>query len=260
MKQDSLPEGIALSFFSKSFYQRVGSQWKAKSAAYLAIVVVACSIPAMVQVKANISTTLHHMREVFLAKIPTLEIVKGEVKASVNTPYEIRFTDGAKEFFLIDLTGQMTSLSQTNATVLLTKNKLLVRKTAAEISEYDLSKVDHFLLNPTRLSRWFDWVQKWVPRLAMMVIVLFSFITRFVEALLLAIVGTLLVHWVGTRLQFSQLVTLSIVSMTPALVWNAVMFSHPGRLKEIMSLWLTVSYFVFAINSATDTPMDEPEA
>ena len=86
-----------------------------------------------------------------LSGITVITIEKGQVFCSAQQPFVKRLDiQKDKVTFIIDTTGQITSMDGYDLGLLLTKNKLILKSTESEgvakIQEYDLSKVAYFNL------------------------------------------------------------------------------------------------------------------
>jgi hypothetical protein len=262
MKEYSLPQPIWMSFYSRSMYRAIAQTWRARSAAYLFITLILCWTPGLVVMHKGMQRAFDTIRAVSLPQIPTLTIDKGELKTPENRPYVISFGEGlASAKIVIDTSGNVKTLEQAQAVVLVTRTQVLMRKSAAETRLYELSAIPHYVLDQTTLARVLTQIQRWLPWVVYPLIFLLSFVKRFIQAIITALIGLLLVHMLEARLDFAALLSLAIVSMTPMMVVTTLAGLSGTKipLEGLLVSMVGFGYFLFAINAATDTTADDSD-
>lgn len=144
--------------FNPNFYCSIVGQSFGRTLRY--IILLALFVAIVLSVKSSIDLKIQMFDAIrwaqgnlpeILSGIPVITIEKGEVFSSAQHPFVKRLDiQKDKVTFIIDTTGQITSLDGYEHGLLLTKNKLISKVTEraamAKIEEHDLSKVDYFKL------------------------------------------------------------------------------------------------------------------
>lgn len=259
MRTYSLPEGLWLSFYSKAFYQTIRKQWRGAALVYLGLVLTLTSAPTYIQLHSGFKKGIEHLREKIVSQVPAFSITKGEVHTPKEIPYTITFGSDPKDVVVIDTTGKNAPFQDLKATALLTKKTLFVRKSPTEIRIYDLTQVQDMQVDGDKLNHWINLLEKWFPIVFYPFVFGLLYAKAFFTAFFLAILGALLNRWVEADLSLAELLTLAIVSLTPRLLMDLFMqpTPNPSFGAMFLNIWLTVIYFFFAINAATDTPVED---
>lgn len=249
---------LVLSWFSPGLYRSVAAHWRAKAAVYLIVLLTLLAVPNLLKMHAAFTAGMRMLREAAATQIPTITIMKGEVHTPEARAYEIRLRPSAAPAIVIDTTGKTTMFNKVGPSILVTKNQVFIRKSAAETRIYNLSGVNYFQINEERVNRWLDRFQKWFPLLFFPLVLGSWYLIRFSAALLLAILGVALVAWLESDVKLPALLSLAIVSMTPSLMLQSILGAAVGhfRFQGLVYLGCTVGYFLFAINAATDKTED----
>lgn len=260
MKQHNYFEAFYLSFYSAPLYRDAGRNWKGTGFLYLLLLLALAWIPEMAGIHTRISEAIDNEGQAFAAQVPAITISDGEVSTDVETPYFIRDPGTDKVWAIIDLTGEYTSLADTEAELLLTRNEVLMRRDRGTIHEtraYDLSDVDSFTLSGEDVSRWLEAAKSWLVILFYPFAVLFSFVYRIIQALIYAAIGLLIARSLKVELAYGTLLRLAVVALTPVIILDTV---RSVASVSIPALWLVafavaMGYLIFAIR-ANATPAE----
>jgi hypothetical protein len=223
MKQYSMIQAPVLAFFSKELYRDVGRNWRARSFIYLLLLVAACWIPEALEMRARMTRFAGGQGAAVVQQIPPITITDGIVSIDAEQPHAITEPDSEEVFAILDTTGEVTSLDDTPARVLLTRNQLFGRKSTGELRIYNLSDVKEFRLDRDLAQRWLDLATSWIIVLVAPVLILGSYVLKIAQALLYAIVGILIAKNVDADLGYGALVSLAMVALTPAIVAKTLM-------------------------------------
>lgn len=241
-----------MSFYSKALYQDVGGNWKKISFLYLLLLLGVCLIPLVFRTQSVVSDYLSREAPKIVKQTPVITISKGKVSVpkDFGMPYIIRDPENNNPLIIIDTTGRTTSLSGTEAIALLTETNLIVRADPAT-RVLDLSGIESLTVDQSRI---YDWIETFLDYLAIIlypIALFFSYIFRVLQALVSAVIGMFFARNLGVPLGFRALVSLSITSMTPAIILNTV---HDYVGISIPFWWLinfliALGYLFFAVKA-----------
>ncbi|NIQ37434.1 MAG: DUF1189 domain-containing protein [Proteobacteria bacterium] len=231
-----------MSFFSKDFYQDVGRSWKGFSLVYLLFVLFLCWIPTMITLQHQMSDFVHKSAPEFLVQIPKITILRGELSIDEEEPYFIKDPENSDVFAIIDTTGQYTSLNDGTAKILITKKKVILKKSMRETRTFDLSDIENFVLDQDLIAKWMEIFEKWFVFMLLPVVVFGSFLYRTVQVMIYGAIGIIFSKVVKIRLGFQSLMSIAIMAITPVLIADVVI----GLTKVSIPLW-TLWGFIIAM-------------
>lgn len=259
MKRYSIFHPLVLSFFSKSLYRDVGKHWRGTGLLYLFLVLALVWIPTIVKGHLATSRWVDSDSKEITKQIPAVTISKGQVSTDVTTPYYIKDPKTGKDIALIDTTGTYTSLENTEAKLLLTKTKLIVSKSATETQTYDLSGVQNFFVDRSRVESWLATLKRLFPVLYL-VALLFSFIFRAIQILIYAAIGLLFASMLHANLSYKALMRLSAIAITPVLLLNLLFEFLPLRIPYwfLLGIVMALAYLFLGVKANADSE-DVPE-
>jgi hypothetical protein len=263
MKKFSIFHIPIYSFFSSELYRDVGLNWKGVAYGYLFLLLAICTIPGMFKVQRGLSNFIDKQAPQFVSQVPKITIEKGEVSIEEKQPYYIMLpdcnnSDSNKVAAIIDTTGQIQSLDNTDAFVLLTKNKILSRQSPTEIRMYDLSQVKHFVLEQSTIMRWLDIIKKLLAPILYPFVLASSFIFRIIQSLIYAAIGLAFASWCKTKLPYLSLIRLSVVAMTPCIIIRTIFESASIKIP-LPGLWfflLTMGFLFCGVKACSQ--INEP--
>lgn len=257
MKRYTYFHGLILSFFSKAFYKDVGLNWTGTGLLYIAVILALLSIPTVIKMQRDFAHFVDNEAPAMTNQIPAVKIKNGVLSTDVQTPYFIKNPDDGTPLAVIDTTGQYTSLDQTPATVLITKNKVIA-KNRTETRIYDLSTVESFEIDRARVEGWLSTAKQWLILVVYPFAVLFGFIFRAVQILIYALIGMAFASMLHTSLNYQTLMRLAAVAITPVLVLDLLLEFLPFKIPlwTILGIGVALGYLFFAVKSNSET---EPE-
>jgi hypothetical protein len=218
----SVFHAFVMSFFSQDLYRDVGKNWRGCAFLYLLLLLALCSIPKMMMLYSGFSSFLTDVAPQLLSQIPAITVMEGQVSIDREEPYFIRNPESGEAIAVIDTTGQLNSLGEAGAYVLVTKTQVMVRKSTRETRTFDLSGIRHFRLGPDLIYRWLAIAAKWLIIALFPILVLGSFAYRIVQALIYGLIGILFGKITKAFLDYRALIRLSIVAVTPAIILDTL--------------------------------------
>lgn len=254
MKRYSTIHPLFMSFYSKSLYQDVGKNWKKISYLYLLLLLAVCLIPVMFKTHSAVSHYLLNEAPKIVKQIPVISISKGQVSADVRMPYIIKDPENNATLIIIDTTGQVDSLKNSAALALLTKTKLMIRKSPDESRTLDLSGIDTLVINQSKVYDWIDTFLEYFPFVLYPFSLLFSFLLRLIQAIIYALISAYYSKYLKLILRYYSLISLSIVSMTPAIILDTIY----NYIDIAIPFWWAIDFFIalgylfFAVKSNSE--------
>jgi len=242
-----------LAFSSRAFYADVATHWRGLAFVHLLLVLLFSAGVYMMHFHTLVTIFMAEEAPPIIAQIPEIHIQNGQVRVDVEEPYYIRRPGSGKLFAVIDTTGEITSLKQTDAALLLTRSRLAARLSAGDSRVLDLSPIESFSINQTTVSQWLQDAQKWSPFILFPLVLGFSFVFRSIQAMLYGGLDMALAFMQNFRMPFSAAVSVAIMAMTPVILLDALLV----LLDIYLPLWglggflLAMGYLFFGIRSAT---------
>lgn len=253
MKKFSIFHVPFLSFYSKELYRDVGLHWTRTGFVYLLLLLAICWIPLVIQFRLVLTDFVDIMAPPVIKQIPEITIIDGEASIKEPQPYYIRVPETADVLAIIDTTGTINSLYNTDAVVLLTKTTLIVRN-EIETRTFRLSEVGNYTLNQPIIWSWLDTGIKFFAPVFYPLAVLGSFFFRIIQALIYAAIGLLFASRIKAKLSYSALLRLAIVAVTPCIIVKTVL-NVAGVHLPVAGLWYflgAMGYLSFGVKACSE--------
>jgi hypothetical protein len=252
---------VIASFYSSRFYRHVANSWRPVAMAYLLGVLALCWLPTLIKMHWLITQGIRGIQADVLPQIPILRFENGEFMTPQAKPYILTFgTAKVPVDIIIDTTGHYKSLDGQKAFMLVTKNQLLIRQRTGETRSYDVSKsgTRSFVISPEGIKRVLRPLKYWALSALYLGLFFASFLKRLIQSFFMALFGLILVSIMKLELDLGALLSLAIVSMTPAMVLETLVSLYGKPLHWIWLLWpgLILGYFLFALNAASDKAVE----
>jgi hypothetical protein len=267
MKKFSIIHVPLFSFFSGELYRDVGLNWKGVGFGYLFLLLVICTVPRMFKFQKGLSSFIDKEAPQYVSQVPKITIEKGEVHIDEQQPYYITIPDNNKIIAIIDTTGQIQSLDNTEAFVLLTRTKLVSRQSKSETRIYNLANVQHFVLEQSTIMKWLDISKKLLVPILYPIVVAGFFIFRVIQALIYAAIGYIFDRWCKTKLSYSALIRLAVTAVTPCIIVGTI-FEYASVKFPFAGFWFflaAVGFLFYGVRACSqitgpDAAEDELES
>ena len=184
-----------LSFFSRQLYQSVARQWRGIGSLYLLILSALVVMPVTLEIRNGFQSFIEQDLPLYLDELPELTIQGGYASTPEDRPYIINEKGTTDPFIVIDTSGEFTSLEQTSAPVLITNDRLYIRKSDIETRSFDFSTFTDMTIDRELLDSFLSTTSKFVMPLTYVILVLFAWSWRITQAMLYA----LLAGWLAKR-------------------------------------------------------------
>ncbi len=223
MKTYSIYQAPLLSFFSIKFYRDIGLNWEGTGFAYLLLLLTVCWIPSTMLLHDALSNYVRNKAPRLISQIPRIVIANGSASTDVAQPYKIIDPDTGKDMAIIDTTGQTTSLSKTEALVLMTKTEAAFRKSNVETRTFSLESISNFTIDQQRVSGWAEVLRRYAAVSLFPLLVIGSFAYRVVAVLIYAAIGLFFAVLVKTRIPYKRAIRLSVMAVTPGIIVSTLL-------------------------------------
>lgn len=212
-------------FFVASLYRDVGRNWRNIGFWYLVLVLVLTWLPVwIVWHTAYARFVAVHLPKI-TEEIPPISVTDGVVSSPVAQPYVVRLPpsqpggEAGEPFFVLDTTGQVNSFRDTEAMVLLTRDRLHMRDDRnGEERSFDLSEVKRFNLDGAAVQGWAQSSSRVFGWVGFPISLLLSLVFRLVQGVVYAAIGLIWNNAFNARLSFAALMRLSFIAVTPVLL------------------------------------------
>ena len=223
----TLVHPLFMSFYSKDFYRDVAINWKNYAFFYLLVLLALCSVVKTVKIHYALSDFLTNHAPAFISQFPVVTFSNGKASTDQDEPYFIKDPISGEDIIIIDTTGQISSLNDTRAVMLLTETNLIIKKNDRETQVFALSEIEDFRFDQEAVYGWVRIVQKWLAVVFFPFLVLGSFVYRLVQVLIYGVVGILFANILKTDVDFQSLLGITIMAITPVVILDTFM-GPPG--------------------------------
>ncbi len=242
----------ALAFFSRDLYRDAARRWQGVAFGYLLLLLALCWIPGAIRIHRSFALFVDEEAPLVIEQIPEIAIIDGQAFIDHPQPYTIHDPVTGEALLVIDTTGTITSLEQTDARGLVTARQAIFQKSDIETRSFSFETIDRYTLNQEKIYRWLDLAKTWAAPIFYPLCTLGSFAYRIIQALLYACLGLLLTSLFKGKLPFEALLRLSVVAITPAIIIGTL-FDAAAIEPPLAGLWfflLSMGYLWFGIRAA----------
>ena len=244
-----------LAFFHKPFYRDVARHWRGLAFVHLLLLLAATGVAFMFHFQTLAAIFINQQAPAILAQIPPIAIEDGKVTVAVEQPYQILGADSQRIFAVIDTSGQVTSLRQTEAMLLLTQSRLMARIGSGNSRVIDLRPIEKLYLTRDDISQWLQASLRWAPIVLYPLMLFFSYCLRTVQILIYGGIGVAVAMLLKRPLPFGATVSVAVMAMTPVILIDTLLM----LLKIDLPYWdngsfvVALVYLFFGIRAATET-------
>ena len=292
-----------MAFYSDRLYADVGKRWKGFGFQYLIILMAICWAIVVLnwlqtlvrldfspeafnyeriasQEKEAIGTKdeVYQIVAKVITQVPEITIKQGKASVGVPMPYTIFFPETSIPLAVIDTSGKTKSLEDTSALVLLTKEKLFIRKDQVTAEIHALAEFEDMVVDGDTLREWAQagrnsllWILPLVffPIETLISLVWIVLLTTVYGMMAMVIARMLKIE----QLQFLDFFRITAVASTPAVLYstiknfapffgaitfkNDIVAIQPIPSYNIWGIVVTVMYLLFAVVSNIRTKGNE---
>jgi len=260
MRRYSILQALPLSFFSRDLYRDVVRSWRGFGLAYLVLLVALLTLVVVIRTGMALDAWVRGEAVGLADQVPRLVIRQRVVEVDRPMPFTIHDPKTGGAVAVVDTTGQVVSLDGLEARLLLTRDHVFYRKSAAETRVFQLSNVKDFTFDSTRAKRWLGLLSTWAAPVMAPFVFVGLLVTRLIQQLVFAVVGLLVGRLTRVRLDFPASMRLAAVALTPALIIEPALEAFRAKPPGWGPIWIavTLGYIVWAVRANGSGPADTP--
>ena len=250
MSQYNVLQAIGMSFYSKKLYRDVATNWGGKAFAYLLLLVALASTFITYEVQITLNQFYRNYSARLFNQIPVITVENGKLKTPEKRPYVIVEPESNNPIAIIDTSGQYTNLDNTKAAILVTEDQIITHNKnetkIVKFSETINGTLDPEVINTT-IGKFVGY--SWI--ILFIVIVLFSYVYRIIQALIYSLFGKLFASIGKYDLSYGQIMQIALVSITPVIVVGTILdfFIIHFPLQWLGYFILAMSYLFYGITA-----------
>ena len=148
-----------------------------------------------------------------VSQVPMITFTDGEASIDEPQPYYINDPDSGEPLCIIDTTGTITSLDQTDAMFLLTKTQIIYKENEYKTEAYDFNELGDFVLSQDKINKWIGAIKSWATPVFSFFAIVGSYIFRIIQALIYGAIGLLFANLCKTKMSYASAVRLAVVAV-----------------------------------------------
>jgi Protein of unknown function (DUF1189). len=252
-------QALWLSFFSRQLYQSVARQWRGIGSLYLLILSILVVMPVTMEIRAGYRSFIENDLPLYLDELPVLTIQNGTASTPEQRPYIINEKGTTDPFIVVDTSGKITDLEHTSAPVLITADRLYIRKSDIETRSFDFSTFTDITIDRSLIEAFLTTTSKFVLPLTYLILVTFAWSWRITQAMVYALLAGWFARKQGFSMRYPSFVRISAVALTPAILIDMLLgiLGLPLPFAGVLFAVLEVMYLRFAIQSIAQLPADK---
>ena len=223
---------------------------------YLFLLLAICWIPPTLSLRKDIIQSLNSNEVQLLNQLPDIRIKDGLVSIDQKDPYFIK--QNGKTVAIIDTTGSMNYIDDSNVMALLTESELIVRRGKNQFNTLSLSKVADFHINKHIVNRWIHTTKNSLAPLSYGIFLLLSYVFTVLFMLLVAVVGLILSFVIHSSIKFAGILRIAAAAATPAIILIALSITMGQRVPGLVYFVVTMIYLLVGLISCSK-PAEEEE-
>ena len=259
MSKYSLFQIPLLSFYSSDVYRDMALNKKGIGFAYLFLLLAFCWLILVLVIDNKIDAYFEEYAPAFLVQFPEITIQDGKASLRESQPYYIDDPETGRPIAVIDTTGTIKTLEDTDAVILMNRNTVTFEKNKLETRTFHLSEIGDMVIDRELMSKWIETTKTYMPVLMYPFALAGSFLYRIIQMMLYAAFGMVFASMLKAELDFSQLLRLSVVAVTPSIIINTLLWIAGINFPMIGLIFfgLTMVYLYLGIKATIDTEPEE---
>lgn len=244
-------QGLVLALGWPSFYHDVARHWGGIGLLYLLLLFTLTWVPVLVKAHLSFSAFVEEELPQALAELPPITIENGRASSPVPQPYTINDPKTGQPVFVLDTTGQITSLNQTPAKILLTETDLHSRNDR-RVQIHDLSQFPDVTITREKVQEWLANLGNVVWVFIFPIALVGSLIRALLLMLLAALFGLLFNAAFRAGLGFAALLRLAAVGLTASVYLDTFLWLVNFQVPFwfLIALAITTLYVALGVKAA----------
>ncbi|MGD9152865.1 MAG: DUF1189 family protein [Gammaproteobacteria bacterium] len=257
MSHTNLLTAIVKSFYSNKLYRETAQSWHGRSFLYLLVLLLICWVVISGVITFRINTAMHiFAQKIITYDFPTINFKAGIASTKATTPYHIKDPTSGQALIIIDTNNKVRDFHKSSATILIQKKSILIKDNSAnKVSQYYYPKQMNMDIGPTQVNSFILQFGKWIMPLIFIGLLFIglavAYIYRIIQVLIYALIGMLFCLILKRRIPYESLMSLTIISITPAIIIStiAVMFNFRFPFQNIFYFLLSMVYLFIAVKA-----------
>lgn len=242
-------------WFLPALWRDAGRNWRGFGFWYLVILFTLSWAAVFARWSGPLKNFVQTEVPKFAKEVPTVDIKDGVVTTDVPyEPYVIEDPESGNAIIVIDTTGETTEPPEPEPSMLLTKDKLIVRNNR-KLETHDLSDIKQFHFSGQDVQSWADWgLTMWWPA-GFPIAVVLTTIWRLLEVLIYAAIGMAVASSVRPPLTFGACMRLAALAITPIVLIDTVLWLTGwsfGCAWVFMGIAIAIVLLVFMVRANDD--------
>jgi hypothetical protein len=240
MKRYTYFHALIAAFHSRAFYEEVTLTWRGTGIAYLLFLSSFCGIPYTLEIDHFYVEFIKKSLPAYIQDLPEIEIKDGQAHVSVEQPHYLKHDD--KVFAIIDTTGEITSIENSEAVVLITRNHILIKRPHLPTQSLNLKDFGTVKLTKQGLLNSANSLKTIILYFIYPFFLLSFFLLHLVQLFFFSIIGlSIAAVRRSSQTTYREILRLSSVAMTPSILIKTF-FDY----AEINLSLLWLFYFIVA--------------
>lgn len=240
---------LYMSFYSRELYRDVAANWGGRVFWYLFLLLALCWIPVMGVSKSVVTSYITYEAPRLVRQFPPIEISSGIATVDAQMPYTITDPEKGTPLIILDTTGQTGSLVESDAVILLMKDKVVLKKGTDETSSYDLKDFGDFSIDQVGITGSLERFDKWFVFVFYPIALFMSYIYRLLQALFFGFIGKFYNKSIGARLDYQALCRIATVGLTPAILLNTMHIVTRSNVPGwgLICFFISIAYLYYGV-------------
>ena len=255
----SVLQSIALSFFSPRWYRYAAREWTIGRALFHLLVLLALTWAiALAKIHRDMTAYAAGPGRRIVEQVPPITLAGGKLSTPEAHPYSVTDPETGKTLAVIDTTQSQPPDSASDAQIVVTRDRIVVRRSALDSRTFDVSElvtqlgVKEGTLTPDELTTLLSALATWLPTILFPVLLAFSYIYRLAHGVLYALVGLVFGNLLRVPLAFDAAFRLGVVAMTPAVALQTVAELAGQELHGVLYVLVALGYLFTAVQSNSE--------
>ncbi|MEM6446576.1 MAG: DUF1189 family protein [Cyanobacteria bacterium P01_D01_bin.123] len=244
-----------LSFFSQSLYREVAKFWRGTGFTYLFILQAICLLAIIFRLNADVGKFVRAELPPILAQIPTITVENGVASTPEDKAYSIVYPKDNALLAVIDTTGSITSLDETESDILVTREEVMVRNSSFETRSLSFQGIDSARVDRSSIDGFISIFQSVLPYIIYPFSVIWYFLYRIVQVLIYASIGYVTSRGQEPTLSYATIVRMVSVAVTPVLLFEAALrligLAFPPY-WGFLGIFVVLGYVYFAVQAQAE--------
>jgi hypothetical protein len=252
-------------FFSRPLYRAVARQWSTATALRYLFVLIALSwVVGVLKLHHDLDAFAADEGRALIAQVPPMRVKDGTLSTPEARPYVVTGRGGGDARAVIDTTGGTETLDQVRADVLITRDRILVRRSGVGPRVFavrdlvDAGGLEGRTVGPVELASWLDGAARWIPIVVFPFAVGASYLYRITTVLVLAMIGTGIGRLRGLQLPYAMSFRLACVAITPLIVVDTILGLWDDAVPSVVDLAIACGYLYLGIDANVGADPDAP--